>query len=206
MDFISGPVISGFCSAAATTVIVAQFKTLLGLKFPGSSFAKVFPGIFINWRDISLWNTILGLSFIIFLLLLKVNFSVLPPDLRQNTYILACTLPIAQNLTAMKKSCPAVGCLRNRYVDKTLWFVSTCRNALAVILGCVIAYSFELYGYQPFNLTGCFSMPNRLAIRFSCTINSQAKSNPGFHPFIYLHLVLNAQFQIPPTPRIRYSR
>lgn len=75
MDFISGPVISGFCSAAATTVIVAQFKTLLGLKFPGSSFAKVFPGIFINYKDISLWNTVLGFSFIVFLLLLKVVSS-----------------------------------------------------------------------------------------------------------------------------------
>jgi MFS superfamily sulfate permease-like transporter len=72
MDFISGPVISGFCSAAAVTVITAQFKTLLGLKFPGSSFAKVFPGIFVNFMSISLWDTVLGFSFIIFLLLLKV--------------------------------------------------------------------------------------------------------------------------------------
>lgn len=72
MEFISGPVISGFCSAAATTVITAQFKTLLGLQFPGSSFAKVFPGIFVNWMNIRLWDTILGLCFIIFLLVLKV--------------------------------------------------------------------------------------------------------------------------------------
>lgn len=75
MEFISGPVISGFCSAAAVTVITAQFKTLLGLKFPGSSFAKVFSGIFTNWKDISLWDTVLGFSFIFFLLLLKVLFT-----------------------------------------------------------------------------------------------------------------------------------
>lgn len=74
MDFISGPVISGFCSAAAATVIFAQFKTLLGLKFPGSSFSKVFPGIFINWRNISLWDSVLGFTFIVLLLLLKVFF------------------------------------------------------------------------------------------------------------------------------------
>ena len=75
MEFISGPVISGFCSAAAATVITAQFKTLLGLKFPGSSFAKVFPGIFLNIMNISLWDTVLGLSFILILLLLKVSVS-----------------------------------------------------------------------------------------------------------------------------------
>lgn len=74
MDFISGPVISGFCSAAAATVIFSQLKTILGLKFPGSSFVKVFPGIFANWRNISLWDTVLGFAFILLLLILKVIF------------------------------------------------------------------------------------------------------------------------------------
>ncbi|XP_046455001.1 sodium-independent sulfate anion transporter-like isoform X2 [Daphnia pulex] len=160
MDFISGPVISGFCSAAAVTVIVAQFKTLLGLKFPGSSFAKVFPGIFANWMDISLWDTVLGFSFILLLLLLK-------------------------NLTLLRKTCTNWSCLRNRHVSKAIWFVSTCRNALAVILGCVIAYSFELYGYHPFNLTGeiksgvpSFHLP---PFSFERPVsNSSNSSNPEF--------------------------
>lgn len=162
MEFISGPVISGFCSAAAVTVITAQFKTLLGLKFPGSSFAKVFSGIFTNWKDISLWDTVLGFSFIFFLLLLK-------------------------SLTDMRKTCTTWSCLRNRHVSKVMWFVSTCRNALAVVLGCVIAYSFELYGYHPFNLTGeiksgvpSFHLP---PFSFERPISNSSLSNstdPGF--------------------------
>ena len=73
MDFISGPVISGFCSAAATTVILAQIKGILGLKFPGSAFAQVLPGLFTHYQDIRLWDTILGISFIVILITLKVN-------------------------------------------------------------------------------------------------------------------------------------
>ena len=72
MDFISGPVITAFAAAAATTVILSQFKVLLGLTFKGSNFLQVVPGIFINWRDIKPWDAILGLSFITFIELLKV--------------------------------------------------------------------------------------------------------------------------------------
>ena len=72
MEFISGPVISGFCSAAAVTVIIAQLKPLLGLKFDGSSFTKVCQGVYWHWREVRLWDTVLGCCFIVFLLLLKV--------------------------------------------------------------------------------------------------------------------------------------
>ena len=72
MDFISGPVISGFCSAAATTVIFSQLKTICGLKFPGSTVDRVIPGFFTHWREIRMWDTLLGFGFIVFLMLLKV--------------------------------------------------------------------------------------------------------------------------------------
>ena len=72
MDFISGPVISGFCSAAAITVVFSQLKAILGLKFKGSSFIKVLPSLFTNYQDILLWDAILGFSMIAFLILLKV--------------------------------------------------------------------------------------------------------------------------------------
>lgn len=72
MDFISGPVISGFCSAAAVITITSQIKTLLGLSFRGSSFAKVVPGIFKHWQEIRPFDTILGLTCVLLLLFLKV--------------------------------------------------------------------------------------------------------------------------------------
>ena len=74
MDFISGPVISGFCSAAAIITITSQIKTLLGLTFRGSSFAKVMPGIFEHWREIRPFDTLLGLACVLLLLFLKVLF------------------------------------------------------------------------------------------------------------------------------------
>ena len=73
MDFISAPVISGFCTAAAVTVILSQFKTILGLTFRGSTFTKVLPGIFKYWRSIRVWDAVLGFAFIAFLLFLKVR-------------------------------------------------------------------------------------------------------------------------------------
>ncbi len=73
MDFISGPVISGFVSAAATTVIFSQLKTICGLKFPGSTVDRVLPGFFTHWKEIRLWDTLLGFGFIVFLVLLKVK-------------------------------------------------------------------------------------------------------------------------------------
>lgn len=39
-------------------------------------------------------------------------------------------------------------------MDKALWFISTCRNSLAVILGCLIAYLLEIYDQRPFHLLG----------------------------------------------------
>jgi len=128
MEFISGPVISGFCSAAAVTVIVAQLKTLLGLKFPGSSFTKVCQGVYLNWRDIQLWDSVLGGCFLIFLFFLK-------------------------NLSCIKKLCKS-SCCNNRGIDKVIWAISTYRNALAVFLGCFIAFLFEQQGLCPFTLTG----------------------------------------------------
>jgi len=74
MDFISGPVISAFCSAAAIITITSQIKTLLGLTFRGSSFAKVMPGIFEHWREIRPFDTLLGLACVLLLLFLKVLF------------------------------------------------------------------------------------------------------------------------------------
>ncbi len=72
MNFFSGPVISGFSFAAATTIILVQIKGLLGLKFPGSAFSQVFPGLFTHCQDIRLWDTVLGISCIVFLIILKV--------------------------------------------------------------------------------------------------------------------------------------
>lgn len=131
VEFISAPVISGFCSAAALTVASTQVKGLFGLKFSGSSFVEIWTGFFTNLSKINPWDAGLGCSSIVVLLLLR-------------------KLNSLKNLGSLKK----VVCLRNRFVDGALWFISTSRNAIAVIGGCVAAYLLETNGLTPFTLTG----------------------------------------------------
>lgn len=59
-------------------------------------------------------------------------------------------------MTALKnvKSLKKVSLLRNRFVDGTIWYISSCRNAIVVILGCLAAYLLEAKGLKPFALTG----------------------------------------------------
>ena len=44
--------------------------------------------------------------------------------------------------------------LRNRFVEKIIWFIATSRNATVIIAGCIAAYILELNGSKPFTLTG----------------------------------------------------
>jgi len=129
VDLISSPVMSGFCSAAALTVFTTQVKGLTGLKFSGSSFVKVWSGVFTNFYDIRVPDVSLGLSVIVVLLLMR-------------------------KMTSLKNLKCCCRCLRNVWVDRVVWFVATSRNAFAVIGGCIAAYYLEQSGYMPFTLTG----------------------------------------------------
>ena len=73
VEFISAPVISGFCSAAALTVISTQIKGLFGLKFHASSFVEIWIGFFTNLSKMNPWDTGLGCSVIVLLLLMRVG-------------------------------------------------------------------------------------------------------------------------------------
>lgn len=55
-----------------------------------------------------------------------------------------------KNLKPFRKN----ACLHNRYVDGLIWFISTSRNALAVMAGCLAAYLLEQNDSNPFSLTG----------------------------------------------------
>ena len=153
VDFISAPVISGFCSAAALTgkikiskissenlielyiinVIVAstQAKSLFGLKFEGSSFIEIWTGVFTHLDKIRAADAGLGVGAIVVLLLM-----------RKMTLLKS---------TPCLKECV---CMQQRWVDRVLWFTATSRNAIAVISGCLTTYLLKQNGLQPFSLTG----------------------------------------------------
>ncbi len=76
IDFVSLPVIAGFTSAAALTIISTQMRALLGLKIVHKSGYDGFVGawwdVYLNFESFRLADAILGCSCIVMLLLLKV--------------------------------------------------------------------------------------------------------------------------------------
>jgi len=71
VQFISSTVISGFTSAAALTIASGQITSLLGLPGHGTSFLEAWINLFKNWRNISLWDTVLGITSIFVLFVLQ---------------------------------------------------------------------------------------------------------------------------------------
>ena len=79
MNFISMPVISGFASAASLQIAGLQLPKMLGLDLGDVERAETGAGVVDDWIDIvkniklSRWqDTVLGISSVIFLLMLRV--------------------------------------------------------------------------------------------------------------------------------------
>lgn len=73
LDFISGPVSVGFTSAAAIIIATSQVKDILGIHIGGSKFVEVWQNIFEKIGETKLWDSALGITCIIVLLLLRVS-------------------------------------------------------------------------------------------------------------------------------------
>ena len=154
VEFISAPVISGFCSAAALTVASTQIKGLFGLKIGTSSFVEIWTEFFSNISKVNPWDTSLGCSTIILLLIMRVGHFLRYRTKWKNINMHVLFSP--QKLTCLKNVGPfkKIACLRVHFVDKTLWFISTSRNAVAVIGTCLAAYFLKANDMSPFSLTG----------------------------------------------------
>lgn len=73
VQFISQPVTIGFTSAAAITIGSSQIKSLLGLPGTSNDFVDAWQNTFRHIGETKLWDTVLGVSTIIFLLVLMVG-------------------------------------------------------------------------------------------------------------------------------------
>lgn len=73
IDFVSGPVASGFTSAVALIIVTSQVKDILGITAKGSTFVQLWTGIFEDIGNTRMWDTILGLSCILLLLVMRVS-------------------------------------------------------------------------------------------------------------------------------------
>lgn len=73
IDFVSGPVSSGFTSAVALIILSSQVKDIFGIKASGSTFVQMWSQIIKNIGGIRMADTILGFSCIVILLLMRVS-------------------------------------------------------------------------------------------------------------------------------------
>ncbi|XP_061248627.1 sodium-independent sulfate anion transporter [Bos javanicus] len=129
LDFISCPVIKGFTSAAAIIIGFGQIKNLLGLQhIPRQFFLQVYY-TFHNIGETRVGDAVLGLVCMVLLLVLKLMRDHVPPVHPE--------MPTGVRLS-----------------HGLVWTATTARNALVVSFAALVAYSFQVTGYQPFVLTG----------------------------------------------------
>ena len=129
IDFVSGPVSSGFTSAVALIIVTSQIKDILGVPARGSQFLEMWKSIIGCIHETSAWDATLGASCIAFLLLFRLlaSYNIGPKDKEQ------------QNS-------------KYHAINKLIWLIGTSRNALLVILCGFLGYSFRTE--SPFKLVG----------------------------------------------------
>lgn len=129
INFVSGPVSSGFTSAVALIIVTSQIKDILGIPAKGAQFIEMWQNIGGLIHETSAWDATLGASCIALLLILRL--------------LAACKIgPDKEELRSTK----------HRIVNKVLWLIGTSRNAFLVILCGVLGWSFQ--DNSPFKLIG----------------------------------------------------
>nr|CAD7202681.1 unnamed protein product [Timema douglasi] len=130
VDFISMPVTVGFTSAAAIMIASSQLKGLFGFGGSSNDFLGACVNLFKHLHETRLWDSVLGMSTIVVLLLTK-NLK----DVYKGRNM--------SELSAWQ-----------RVLSRTLWMICVARNAIVVVLGALAAYILDSRGYTPFKLTG----------------------------------------------------
>ncbi|CAH0564734.1 unnamed protein product [Brassicogethes aeneus] len=134
IDFVSGPVSSGFTSAVALIIVTSQVKDVLGIKASGSTFVNTWQSISQDIHNTNAWDTVFGISCIAVLLIMRI----------------LATIRIGPTENDENKQ-------PNRFqklVNSTFWLIGTSRNAILVIVGGFIGYTFCLNGEPPFKVIG----------------------------------------------------
>ncbi|XP_041978293.1 sodium-independent sulfate anion transporter-like isoform X1 [Aricia agestis] len=135
LDFISKPVISGFTTAAALQISASQLKSLFRTTgSSGGTFISAFVSFIQNIKTVQLWDTLLGLSSIAALYIIKaISITPSPSD-------------------GPWRSTLATACL----------YMGRARNALVVLAGSTLAFLLYREGETPFALTGTIhsGLPN----------------------------------------------
>ena len=117
IDFVSGPVSSGFTSAAALIIFTSQVKDIFGIRSSGNTFVDMWASIIKDIHNLRLWDTVMGFSCIIILLLMRLlpNIKIGPKD--EDDHL-----------------------IHHKIFNKTLWLIGTARNAIIVIIGGILGF------------------------------------------------------------------
>lgn len=73
VDFVSGPVSSGFTSAVSLIIVTSQVKDILGISAQGTTFIQLWKSIFEDIHNTQIWDTVLGFTCIAVLLIMRVS-------------------------------------------------------------------------------------------------------------------------------------
>lgn len=131
IDFVSGPVSSGFTSAAALIILSSQVKDLLGITAKGNTFIQQWEAIIADIHNTRLGDCIMGFTCIVVLLLMRLlpRIRLGPEEVEEQTLI-------------------------QKIINKTLWLVGTARNAIIVVVCGSIGAAFYNSGQEPFKMIG----------------------------------------------------
>ncbi|XP_021956171.1 sodium-independent sulfate anion transporter [Folsomia candida] len=102
-NYISSPVISGFTSSVAITIVATQIKALLGIHFDREGFLPTVLGLADHIEEVKVPDALLSLGCCIFLLIMKF-------------------------LTKITQTCGVT----NKKFLKFFWFISTSRSAIVI--------------------------------------------------------------------------
>ncbi|XP_037949207.1 sodium-independent sulfate anion transporter isoform X2 [Teleopsis dalmanni] len=132
IDFVSGPVSSGFTSAVSLIIVTSQIKDILGIAVKGTTFLELWSQIIENVQNTQASDTILGLTCIVILLMMRLlsSFKIgsIEPELRSKS----------QNI-----------------MNKIFWIVGTSRNAILVIVCGAMGYIIHnIHEGTPFRVIG----------------------------------------------------
>ncbi|XP_037074773.1 LOW QUALITY PROTEIN: sodium-independent sulfate anion transporter-like [Pollicipes pollicipes] len=129
IDFMSGPVIAGFTSAAAITIAVSQLKGLFGIKVDGDGFIATLRGIGEQISDTNVYDLTLGCICIAILISMREmrRLPMMRPD------------PLAPR--------------GRKFLQGFLRFSSIARNAILVILAGIVVIILKANDLEPFTPT-----------------------------------------------------
>ncbi|XP_049801095.1 sodium-independent sulfate anion transporter-like [Schistocerca nitens] len=156
VDFISMPVTTAFTSAAAITIAFSQLKGLLGIGGTSNDFLESWSNLVERITYVQLWDVVLGVCTIIGLLFLqKLN-----------------DIDKGRDLSGSSKA--------RKALSKLFWFLALSRNAIACIIGTLLAYLMYTDGNAPFSLTGEIQsgLPPFSPPPFSTTYQNETYSFP----------------------------